>query len=211
VLDTAALKTFCASTNCFVRTWYDQSGGGRNAVQTTDANQPLIVSSGAVNRLNGQPSLFFDGTDVLQTVTLGTYAGVITTFSVFNFVSGGFSAPVVYDQGLVRYSLYFEASAIRIYMQVDLVGPNRTLGQQYAIYALYNLNSSALKVNTLSYTGSTGTTFQNSSLITLGAPSNLFAPAFFRGNMQEFITYRSNQSSNETGIRSNVNTFYNVY
>jgi hypothetical protein len=210
VLDTAALKTFCASTDCFVTTWYDQSGGGWNATQATSTRQPLIVSGGVVNRLNGRPSLFFDGTDVLQTATLGTYAGVITSFAVFNFSSAG-ACPYIYDQGSIRYILYFDASFIRIYMQADLIDGGRTLGQQYATYALYNLTSSAFKINTLSYTGSTGTAFQNATLITLGAPSNLFASAFLTGNIQEFVTYRSNESSNESGIRGNINAFYNVY
>jgi hypothetical protein len=47
-LDTSALTTFCSGTNGFVKTWYDQSGNGNDATQTTSANQPQIVSSGSV-------------------------------------------------------------------------------------------------------------------------------------------------------------------
>jgi hypothetical protein len=42
-------------------TWYDQSGNGRNATQTTAAKQPRIVNSGAIETQNGRPALFFDG------------------------------------------------------------------------------------------------------------------------------------------------------
>ena len=43
-LDTASLTSFCSGTNGFVKTWYDQSGNGRDATQSTAANQPQIVS-----------------------------------------------------------------------------------------------------------------------------------------------------------------------
>jgi len=42
-LDTAAANAFCASTTCFVDTWYDQSGNARHATQATTANQPAFV------------------------------------------------------------------------------------------------------------------------------------------------------------------------
>ena len=59
-LDTSALTSFCSGTNGFVTTWYDQSGNGRNAVQTTAASQPQIVSSGSVLTENSKPSVRFN-------------------------------------------------------------------------------------------------------------------------------------------------------
>lgn len=61
-LDTAALTTFVGAGDGFVTTLYDQSGGGRNAVQATATAQPKIVSGGAVTISSGKPSLLFDGT-----------------------------------------------------------------------------------------------------------------------------------------------------
>jgi hypothetical protein len=58
-LDAAAIATFLAATTGYVTTWYDQSGNGYNAVQTTAANQPLYVASGH----NSKPVLRVDGTD----------------------------------------------------------------------------------------------------------------------------------------------------
>lgn len=54
-LDTAALTGFCGSDSCFISTWYDQSGNGRNAVQATAANQPRIVNAGSVDMAGGAP------------------------------------------------------------------------------------------------------------------------------------------------------------
>jgi uncharacterized membrane protein len=63
-LDTSTLATFCSGTDGFVTTWYDQSGNGRNATQTTAANQPKIYDSvSGVIQENGKPSVQFDGSD----------------------------------------------------------------------------------------------------------------------------------------------------
>lgn len=53
-LDTATLLTFCGAGSGFVTTWYDQSGNGRNATQTTANNQPRIVNIGVLETLNGK-------------------------------------------------------------------------------------------------------------------------------------------------------------
>lgn len=45
----------------FVKTWYDQSGSGRDATQTTNGNQPQIVSAGALITESGFPVVSFDG------------------------------------------------------------------------------------------------------------------------------------------------------
>lgn len=41
-----------------VRTWFDQSGNGRDVTQTVIANQPRIVVGGSFNIIDGLPSIF---------------------------------------------------------------------------------------------------------------------------------------------------------
>lgn len=60
-LDTVALKVFVGSGDGYVSIWYDQSGNGYNATQTTIAIQPMIMSGGVINRDNGQPSVYTAG------------------------------------------------------------------------------------------------------------------------------------------------------
>jgi len=60
-LDTTALTTFVGSGSGFVTTWYDQSGYARNAVQTSLAAQPILVTNGVVETINGQPTVRFSG------------------------------------------------------------------------------------------------------------------------------------------------------
>ncbi|OIN86886.1 MAG: hypothetical protein AUJ12_04565 [Alphaproteobacteria bacterium CG1_02_46_17] len=58
-LDTATLTSFCSATSCFIKTWYDQSGNGNHATQTTAGNQPRIVNSGTIDIVNSVPALNF--------------------------------------------------------------------------------------------------------------------------------------------------------
>lgn len=69
-LNTAAITTWLAGANGFVRTWYDQSGNGRNATMTTTDNQPALIISGQ----NGKPVLRFDGSNDRLDVTAGDLA-----------------------------------------------------------------------------------------------------------------------------------------
>jgi hypothetical protein len=66
-LDTAALLAFVGAGNGFVTTWYDQSGNGRNATQTTAGQQPQIVSNGVIETQNGRPMPRFDGSNDILT------------------------------------------------------------------------------------------------------------------------------------------------
>jgi trimeric autotransporter adhesin len=60
-LDVFALLVFVGNGSGFVTTWYDQSGNGRHATQSTAANQPKIVASGVVITEGGRPAISFDG------------------------------------------------------------------------------------------------------------------------------------------------------
>jgi hypothetical protein len=66
-LDTAALQAHVGSGDGFITILHDQSGNGRDAAQTTPANQPRIVSNGAIVTENGRPVVSFDGNDLLNT------------------------------------------------------------------------------------------------------------------------------------------------
>jgi len=62
-LDETALLNHVGSNNGFVTKWYDQSGNGNDASNSTASEQPQIVSSGSVIKENGKPALEFDGSD----------------------------------------------------------------------------------------------------------------------------------------------------
>jgi hypothetical protein len=71
-ISTMELSSFCGSSSCFVRTWYDQSGSARNGLQSGASNQPIIANSGALVTTNGKLSLSFGGR-VLQTAAAAAW------------------------------------------------------------------------------------------------------------------------------------------
>lgn len=94
-LDTVALLAHCGAGNGFVTTWYDQSGNGRNATQTTAGAQPQIVNNGVLEIANGKPAIRFNGSSMyLGGVSLPL--SQLTLSSVLNDVT---------QQGAIRYSI----------------------------------------------------------------------------------------------------------
>jgi len=53
--------TATAGGNGFVTTWYDQSGNGRHATQSTATSQPKIVINAVLNTLGNKAAINFDG------------------------------------------------------------------------------------------------------------------------------------------------------
>lgn len=93
-LDTVSLLAFCGAGDGFITKWYDQSGNTRDFAQSTAANQPKIVSAGAVvTNINGKPSVKWDGANTILISAAGlssfVTAAAYTTLSIFNAVSGG--------------------------------------------------------------------------------------------------------------------------
>jgi trimeric autotransporter adhesin len=77
-LDVLALLVFVGNGSGFVTTWYDQSGNGRHATQTTAAKQPQIVSNGVVESQNGRPAVVFDGVND-RLATASTTLGITSS------------------------------------------------------------------------------------------------------------------------------------
>ena len=73
-LNTTALTTFESGGNGYVTLWYDQSGNGDNAAQTTAANQPQIVTG-----------LTFNGTS--DSLSLNSIFSTLTKVAVETWVS----------------------------------------------------------------------------------------------------------------------------
>jgi hypothetical protein len=72
-LDTASLKTFVGANSGFVTTWYSQGDStSLDFTQTTAASQPRIINAGTIDRQNGDPSIFFDGSNDFMDVASST-------------------------------------------------------------------------------------------------------------------------------------------
>lgn len=106
-VDTSAISSFVGSDSAYVVTWYDQSGNGYDATQSTQSRQPRIVNAGTIETQgsSGRPEIVFDYSedsvnDYLQTValdmadasTVGSTTGVMTIYNAGG--TGQVGAPV---------------------------------------------------------------------------------------------------------------------
>ena len=216
VLDTASLTTFCSGTDGFVKTWYDQSGNDYDATQITAANQPQIVSSGSVILENGKPSINFNVSQMILDVTRFSYSE-ISSIAVLKCVSTPSSNAHVIAQkdgfllkaaqapnGYPRFQPYDTAYRTSEYQVTST-------NTQLLLFGYTSSGTAYIYVN-----DNVGTT---ASVSTLNNPSNAIHIGSFpglsdthnNGPIQEVIIYPSDQSTNRTGIESNINSFYSIY
>jgi hypothetical protein len=216
-LDTAALLAFVGSSNGFVTTWYDQSGNGRNATQTTAASQPRLVVNGVLQTEGGKPAILFDGVDdSLAVATWGTitqpfsrhYVGVRKSFvgasHWINSVDGSATSATVYDPAAGQHSLY--AGGFWGAVTVSLIDNERAV-----FSAAYNDSSSYMSKNGVLTTGLPGD--QGFSGIRIGCRSSIPAVGYANITMQELIVVASGSiisTLNRQLIESSQRTFYDI-
>ena len=225
-LDISSLTSFCGSGNGFVTTWYDQSGNAQNATQTTAANQPQIVSSGSVLTENSKPTLQFDGTNDNLSFG-GTYLNTSsshTNFVLYRLRNGSNDNNVIMT--LKNNSddlLYFMGGSSLTSYQEFVIGAASTwsafkyngiaINEFKLLTDFYNGSGTSSASNFSRYTNnnlqsSTGTMAFGGSNQTNNNIGSWGTIIFTPINMSELIIYSSNQSSNISGIDTNIINYY---
>jgi hypothetical protein len=207
-LDTSALTSFCSGTNGFVTTWYDQSGNGLNATQTTALAQPKIVNAGSILLQNSKPIMKADNN--FSCLVISRSIPKVSFTSVF------------YTLSLDTTDNFFVALADAggWYFMVSNSGSSSTaVNANIGTVTVYR-NSSVYTVTTR---GNVYTDFQGQKLLTVigGSTNTIGNPDINIGyrdsgpikmsNSQELIIYNSNQTTNISGIQSEINTYYGIY
>ena len=231
-LDTTTLASFCSGTNGFVTTWYDQSGNGYNATQTTAANQPQIVSSGSVINVNSKPSLKFDGTnDFLLTSSSVNWQNSLSFFGIVKSTTGSYLKlfATAGDLPSSGYSIsMYAGGSILDWQSGDLLifgnGYNTTSYPRIISQgSIVNGNQQLISTNlnsTLSnaFINNTEITYrkqQSASLSDTDYPLYIGQSAsntlYYKDNIQELIFYTIDKSSDRTGISTNINMHYGIY
>jgi len=222
-LNTAALESFCSGVDGFVKTWYDQSGNGNNATQGTAANQPQIVSSGSVILENSKPTIDFDGSDDNFLInSMSSFSDVTIELVLANDTSNQDSVVIDYGFDVSNaYSIGFgdRGTANRIGSRTRISGVNTYKGadinvnNQQRLVTLFGDSTTAANsefyLDNILYTDNIGSR-SNTSDSRIGSRGQA-DQNFYDGNMQEVIIYNSDQSSNRTGIETNINDFYSIY
>jgi hypothetical protein len=235
-LDTSSLTSFCSGTNGFVTTWYDQSGNGRNATQTTAANQPQIVSSGSILTLNSKTSMLYTGnsgmgltyanftgatsysiTSVFSAVEASQYTKLLsigpdsTTSGVWYTVNTGGTALEWQskDTGFAGNG-YNNLSGPTIFSNSRII-PDSITTQNLLTSVLSSSNAKMFRNGSeISYrVQRTGNCYTTTGDLILGnSPNSLNT---FNGRMQEIVIWQSDQNSNISGINTNSNSYYATY
>jgi hypothetical protein len=210
-LDTTSLLSFVGAGNGFISTWYDQSGSGRHATQTTNGSQPQIVAFGALLLINGNPSVLFNGVSHFLNITS------------FNFSSSNYNSFVGKRDASARrlFGLSGNEYTFTLWNDNKYYLQSRSTGYQIS-------NTTDTTTNHLLLTGlNNGTNqimYKNSNLIAsnfvnFSLSTTINSIGRYRNNnslvanctIQEIVYYNSDQETNRTGIETNINNFYNIY
>jgi hypothetical protein len=228
-LNTGALAGFCSGTDGFVKVWYDQSGNGNDAEQTTTSDQPKIYdATEGVLTDNEKPAMqstsqngIHSSDPILQAGTTDFYA-----FSVFS-LNNNASFPSLWKVGaksvfsndntaVSYFNDRFETARLQ-YNDVtgDPLASYATplnLGQQYLRGDVYERNTNLEIFIDASSVAST--TAKNSDFtLQVDDVYGLLEARFGSSGtkMQEHVIWLSDQSTNRTGIETNINDYYSIY
>lgn len=105
--DVATATTFLNGSNGFITTWYDQSGNGYNATQSTAANQPQLI----FNVFGSRPGLLFGGS---STKALSTASNLLNLESFFASPTGGTFNSVISVSAYTNSSFLFTKGNVQI-------------------------------------------------------------------------------------------------
>jgi hypothetical protein len=225
-LNTSELLAFCGGGNGFVTTWYDQSGNGYNATQTTAANQPQIVSSGTISYSGTKPTIVTTSNQRTLSATPlrsdpnGAASWFITyelnTLSRQGVLSWGSSLDtgINFEPGANNTGVSIHKYAAFAY------GPNSSdwWSTDQDLFSWISpgglIGSSNLYLNsnlaTSGFNFGSNANINFSSTLRIGAGSSA-STSGLTSNISEIIFYNLDQSSIRTNIENNINTYYLIY
>ena len=196
------LTTWTGSANGFVTTWYDQSGSGNDATQTTASKQPKLVTSGVLNTENGKPLIVPD--DETVGFDIPSYRGN-SDFWTFNVLK----APTTS-------AMLLNGDSTDEYLLACISGNTSTTLSSNAGTPVYYEDGS---VATYANRGAVFTALSDQSLMTVKADTSSWSlleigyssSGLGMYSMQEMIIYNADKTSDRAGIETNINNHYSIY
>lgn len=222
-LDTSALSTFCAGTDGFVKTWYDQSGNGYDLSQTTAGTQPRIVSGGTVDTKNTKPAIYFNNKRMERSpLPFMSHSNDFSYFSATSHETSGGAGTIFCTTSndeirMCGFHTRGNAPGVNIYVQI-------AGGTGYPAGLSTTRNNSDLRIQSGFLTsakamsafdnGAAGTTntytgTYNNNQLRIGM--QFLDLTFLVGHFSELIFYSSHETANRVAIETDMNNYYGVF
>lgn len=209
--------TLYATSNGTVAKWYDQTGNGNHFSQSTVANQPQLVSSGAyVNTQNGHPCVKF-ASQFFTCVQAYTAPSNFTILAVCKATSNvaymGIFKP---DQPVTGWLLACESTGAQMGIERANAGVFKTstftINTAFLIDSSYDGSSTTLLLNGTSDANSWSDSGFGAQTASLGAGFQNLTSRAWAGWIAEVIVYSAALSTGDKAtVRSDINSFWNVY
>lgn len=208
-LDTEQLLMFLQNDSGYIKTWYDQSGNSRHAVQSAMAQQPLIVSEGKLHNVDARPAIYFDETMELSLNTLTVPAPL--SINMVGRTTYGNGSRYIFDPNgaeVYRWNVSPASNELRVGSD-GLLTANGELDfrESFVSTAIVNGGSSSISLNGAIASGNLGTKGLTATA-TIG--SNAVGVGLV-GYMQELIIFSDAISNTErVAIEQNQQQAYLV-
>jgi len=206
-LDETALLNHCGSANGFVTKWYDQSGNGNDASNSTASAQPQIVSSGSVIKTdNGNPAIDWSGSTkpFLENSSISTISQPLTLITVREHKSTSASELIdTLNRNVQRFIADVDNGSYRMFAnsKFSYKAVDTKLHSHFLIYN--GASSEANLDNQLKVTGDAGT--NGTDIILIGdtdGDQDILTP--------EIIFYPDNKSSESADIQKEITNHYSI-
>ena len=214
-VDTAAISTHCSASVGYISVWYDQSGNGNNAVQTTSYSQPKIYDGSSVYTANGKPAI---------TWTYGHYL----SYAIPAFNTWTTHQMFVVNKSSGTKTILFRAGGYNAWILIGQTGSTAT--SINGNWLTNNTDFTPFRKNGVQSFTSTTTRAQShaefydgaQNMVTiLGSPKNLatvstielgsYGGFNYTGSVQSIIMYvTTDQSSNVSAIETDIMNYYGI-
>lgn len=223
-LDTGSIISVQGTSVVRVTTWYDQSGNGYNVTRDNSAIAPYIQNGGVITTITaGKPALYFNSA-ANMIGNLGTTTD--SYFSVFavdkaNDTSNTYA---IWAQGNNGGTYGNQAVGLANHNSNTLLNYSWGAGQE-ATYSPNTTNAKAAAMvrrssgspanavflnSTRGATTTTATDVTCDGVINIGSAYSNANTFNYVGYIAEIVVYKTDQTSNVTGIYNDQDTYYNL-
>jgi len=229
-LDSTSLLDFVGTGSGYIKTWYDQSGNGKDVSQTTTSKQPRIVNGGILETMNNRPAVRFISTS--STTLTTTSAPLAAGDDTYTYVTLWSTTQNTSDEVIVEQNASTVQNNKRSALCSTNWGGSRTIGfsgesndtsgfsfsTNTPYYTLVTVDDSQAN-NVLQYyngmigtrsTSSQGTLAIGNSGFSIGSKYSS-ASEFFDGYINEVIVYDSVLSTNNNNaLKRGLNYYFDM-